>query len=424
MSRRVTGGALVVASALLGVPQSYGDTPPPAPQLPLATCATRVNDGPTDGIPTFGADNVNGVPTVPDPRGNVPSLDMSAVTIRITDTKVIAFWSIASLPTTFRDTDSAYGYILWFSRGVKMARFDHVYPNPALQAQGLAPTTGLITASVGTSPSGGNALRGVGGGIDHDKGVVYVYADRDSLEEQTGGPIVDGEELTAVNARTELWETNGANAAGVVRRPADKTEATGDAATWHVRDDRCFAPAQVAVPNATVDYGDAVTLTATVTDDAGKALGSHKVSFTVPGESAARTLTTDANGTVRVAMSSAPLAKTYKFPVTYKGDEYSGAGQANGTLTVRPETIRIAPLKVGKAGSARTVTATLTENDPRAFARAQVVWYVNGKKAATLLTDSAGRSVFKGAKPGQKVQARYLGASGRYAPATSNTVVA
>ena len=36
----------------------------------------------------------------------------------------------------------------------------------------------------------------------------------------------------------------------------------------------------------------------------------------------------------------------------------------------------------------RTVTATLLDNDKHAIAGQKVVWYVNGKKVATLTTDS------------------------------------
>lgn len=421
MSRRVTVGALFVTSALTGVPQSYGDTPPP-PQLPLATCAARVNDGPGDGVPTLTPDNVNNVPAVADPRGNVAALDIAGITLRLTGTRVFAFMSLADVPDTFRDTDSAYGYIMWFTRGGKIARFDQVYANPTHAERGLAPTSGYPTASVGTTPSGGTPLDGVGGGVDVAKNVAYVYADRTSLEQQLGAPLADGDELTAINGRTELWETDGKAVPGVVRRPADKTDVAPAAAVWKVGDDRCFPPSRIAVPNASVQYGDQVTLTATLTNEAGAPLVGRTVTFSVPGETRPRTLTTDAAGTVRVVLGSAPTAGAYPITVTYRGDEFSGSGTGTGTLTVRAETIRMAAPKVTKSGTRRTVTTTLTEDDPRAFAKRPVAWYVNGKMVASLLTDAAGRSFFSGAKPGQKVQARYAGLTGSYAAVTSSTV--
>ena len=61
-------------------------------------------------------------------------------------------------------------------------------------------------------------------------------------------------------------------------------------------------------------------------------------------------------------------------PSSTGGDEFSGTGQGTGTLTVRAETIRIANLAVKAAGTTRTVTATLTEDDPRSFAKYPVDW--------------------------------------------------
>ncbi|MDQ1710874.1 MAG: hypothetical protein QOE45_324 [Frankiaceae bacterium] len=423
MSRRVLGVALVGTSVLLGVLPSYGDAPP-APQLPMATCDARVNDGPNDGIATYKVVDANGVPNVADPRGNVPGLDIKAITLRVTATRVFAFMSIADIPETFRQTDSAYGYVMWFTRGGKIARFDQVYANPALAQQGLAPTTGYPTASVGSTASGGAALSGLGGGIDTTKDVAYVYADRASLEAQLGEPLADGEELTAINGRTELWETDGKTAPGVVRRPADVTDVPPASAVWKVGDDRCFGHSTIVVTGASPQYGDPATLTATVKDEAGAPLASRKVTFAVPGESAPRTLTTDTTGTVRIALDAAPPAGTYAVAVTYGGDEFSGSGQGSGTLTVRAETIRVGKLAVKASGSTRTVTATLTEDDPRPFAKQPVAWYVNDKKVATVVTDAAGRSVFKGAKAGQRVQARYAGVTGRYAAVASNTIAA
>ena len=424
MSRRAAGGALALAALTTAVPTAGAADP--APQLPLATCAARVNDPTGDGIPTYGAGNVNGVPNVGDPRGNVPALDITAITLRVTATKVLAFMTLADIPdATYRATDSAYGYTTWFTRnGAKVARFDLVDVNPAHAQQGLAPAANSATASVGTTASGGAAIAGVTGAVDRVKNVVYVAVPRPAMEQALGEPLADGEVLTAINGRTEQWQTKGDVGPGVVRRPADQTDVPAANAVWKVGDDRCFAAAKVTVPAVVAQYGDAVTLVATLTDEAGKPLAGRTVSFAVPGESRPRSITTDAQGVALVRLAAAPLAKTYAFVVSYAGDEFAGPGQATGTLTVRTETIRVSAPKVTKNGSARTVTATFTEDDPRAFAKQQVAWYVNGKKVATSVTDSAGRAVFKGAKPGQKVQVRYAGVPGRYAPAASATVTA
>jgi hypothetical protein len=424
MARRAVGGALVVTSALLGAPPSSADAPP-APQYPLATCATRVNDILDDAAPKYSVQNFEKYAEAPDPRGSVDGLDITAVTFRLTATRVYAFMTLKDVPEKPRDTDSAYGYRMWFSRGPKIARFDQVFVNPTHLEHGLAPAPGtgdFPTASVGETETGGTTpLSGLGGGIDVAKDVVYVYGDRASLEAQLGGPLADGDELTGIHARTFLRETDGKLAAGVVTRPADTTEATGAAAVQKVGDNRCFAASTVTVSSPTAQYGDRVTLSATLADEAGAPMAGRQVAFTVPGESGARTLTTDAAGAVTVVLPSAP-AGTTRYTVTYRGDDFTGDGLGRGTLTTRPETIRMAPLKVARSGTARTVTATLTEDDPRAFAKQKVDWYVNGKKVATVVTDAGGRSVFKGARAGQKVQARYAGLAGRYSAVKSAVV--
>lgn len=429
MARRALGGTLAVASALLGVPPTHADTQAP-PLLPLTSCDTRVNDITEDGTPRLSVQNFEKYGEYPDPRGSVPGLDITGVTFRVTATRVYAFLSLKDIPeqSAMRATDSAYGYRMWFSVGPRVARFETVYVNQTHYEHGLAPTQGdpvVQTASVGDNDTGGpEPLANVAGGIDTTKDVAWVAADRASLEQQVGQPLADGDQLTAIHAKTYLWETNGQVAGGVFQRPADQTDAEPAAAVQKVGDNRCFPVSPLTVRGASVQYGDAVTLTATLTDAGGAPLAAKRVTFTVPGESAPRTLTTDAAGGVSVTLAAAPAAGTYPLTVRYQGDDYTGDGLGHGTLTVKPETIRMTPPKVTRSGSARSVTTTLTEDDPRAFAKQPVDWYVNGKKVATVLTDATGRSVFKAALPGQKVQARYAGAAGRYAAVKSAIVTA
>jgi hypothetical protein len=420
MARRALPGALVTTSVLLGLPARAAVPPPP--QLPMAACAARVNDGTGDAVVDWSA-RPGTDPPVADPRGSVDALDITGVTFRLTTNRVFAFMSLKDVPATMRDTDSAYGYYLWFSSGPKMARFDAVIVNPLHAQLGQQPQ-GYPTGSVGTTVTGGpNPLRGLGGGVDAAKDVVYVYADRDSLEEQLGGPLADGDQITAITGKTVLFVGSGATASGVTQRPADRTDVPAATAVQTVGEDPCFAASSFAVPDVTAQYGDPATLRATLTDDAGTALAARRVTFQLAGE-APRALTTDADGRVSVTLAAAPAADATGVSFRYDGDELSGRGDVNSVLTVRQETVLVAPLKVARSGTARTVTATLTEDDPRPFAKQPVDWYVNGKKVATVLTDAAGRSVYRGAKAGQKVQARYAGAARRYAAVKSGIVTA
>jgi hypothetical protein len=420
MARRAMRSAFVATSVLLGVPAAGADAPPP-PQLPLPACSARVNDAAGDGTVDWSARPGTDAP-VADPRGSLDALDITAVTFRLTKTRVFAFMTLKDIPTTMRETDSAYGYYFWFTSGAKMARFDAVLANPSHAP--LGQPQGYPTASVGTTVTGGpNPLTGLGGGVDKDKNVVYVYADRASLEDQLGGPLADGDRLTAITGKTVLFVGSGATASGVTQRPADKTTVPAADAVQAVGDDPCFAASRVAVPQVvTAQYGDPVTLRATLADADGVPLAGRQVTFQLAG-SAPLTLTTDADGGVATSLAHPPAAVSTGFDFSYDGDELSGRGHGTGVLTVRPETILVAPLKVTRSGTARTVTATLTEDDPRPFSSQPVDWYVNGKKVARVTTDAAGRSVFKGAKAGQKVQARYAG-SATFAAAKSGIVTA
>jgi hypothetical protein len=416
MSRRAVGAALVT-SALLGLSPSYAASP----QLPDPACDKRVVDGTGDGKVNW---NVNPQSTdrIDDPRGSVDALDITGVTIRLTATKVYAFMTLKDVPAAVRETDTAYGYFMWFTRGTKIARFQHVLVNSAQSAIG---PTNFPTASVGTSTNGGTGnMSGLGGGIDPGANVVYVYADRSALETQLGAPLVEGDQLTAVTGKTYLFIAHGTVSAGVQQRLADETTAKPEDAVYTVGQNPCFAPSKVEVTSPTVQYGDPVTLTATLADAADSPLAERQVTFTIPGE-AARTVTTGDDGVATVALTTARAAGAYRYTVTYGGDDYSGTGTGEGTLTVAPEGVRLSALKVTKpTATSRTVTTTLTDDDAQPLAKQAIVWYVAGKKVATVLTDVQGKSVFKGAKPGQKVQAKFAGVSGRYLAAASNTVTA
>lgn len=74
-------------------------------------------------------------------------------------------------------------------------------------------------------------------------------------------------------------------------------------------------------------------------------------------------------------------------------------------------------LAVVKAGTARTVTATLTAGTTPLAGQPLVV-SVNGKKVATLVTNAKGQVTYKGAKAGQTVKVVFAGATG-YEPSSS-----
>ncbi|HWL35382.1 MAG TPA: hypothetical protein VNQ77_04250 [Frankiaceae bacterium] len=411
MARRTAARAFVATGLLLAFAVPSGAAETLLPQIPDKDCAERVADPAGDG-------HVNWHPSgeLDDPRGSLDPLDITGVTVRVTATRVIAFMALKDIPTAMRPTDTAYGYYMWFTYGAKTARFQHVLVNSNQSAIGPG---GFPTGSVGTGTNGGtNPLRGLGADVDSTHDVVYVYADRAALEEELGEPLPPGAKLTAITGKTVLFVGAGSAAAGVTQRPADATEVAADKAVYTIGADPCFAPSVVTTASTSAQYGDPAQIVVGLTDVDEEPLVDKRITVTLPGE-APRTATTNEDGE---AFLSVPARTPGTFTVTYDGDETSGAGTGRGTVAVRPEVVRFAALKVVRSGTARTVTATLTEDDPRPCVRLPVDFYVNGRKVATVLTDSKGRAVFKGATAGQKVQARYAGATGRYAAAKSATV--
>ncbi len=69
-------------------------------------------------------------------------------------------------------------------------------------------------------------------------------------------------------------------------------------------------------------------------------------------------------------------------------------------------------LSVAKYPALRNVTAKLTTATGQALAGKNIVFYLNGKKYATLKTSSNGTATIKNIKPGYAVKAQYVGDSG------------
>lgn len=418
MSRRLAGGALAAAAVVVPVPGARAVAPArPQPQVPRSACAAHVTDDRDDAKVNF--DPVATASRVDDPRGSTDGLDITAVTIRVTDTKVVAYLTLKDLPTSLGPTEQGYWFFVSFAFGKKVARFQHAIGNPTY---GTLQPTGYPIASVGEgTASGTTPLRGLGADVDPVHDVVDVYGDRDSLEQQLGTALHDGDVLTAVTGKTAL--ILGPAGVSASQHPADDTTATGDKAAYTVGDDSCFDPAQLTVAAAPAQYGDPATLTATLKYTDGKPMAGRALAFDVPGQpDMPRTVVTGDDGTATVGVDAAQPGQAYA--VTFAGDETIGRARVAGTLDVRPETVRFAPLQVTKAGTARTVTATLLDDDAHPVSGVKVDWYVAGAKVATATTDSRGRVTLRTAKAGQKVQARFAAVPAKYAAATSATVTA
>jgi hypothetical protein len=410
MPRRLLGAALVAASLLAGPGGAFAET-----EFPRADCDRRVNDSSGDAVPTYATSGSTNV-QVPN-AASEPGVDILHVTMRVTAAKVQAYLGLKEYPTTFGATESGYGYDVTFSRGKKNFLFQYFVGNDAHAA--IRDTATYPNAKWGDNVAPATAVPGVTVETEKTKGFIVLAVPRGEMEKVLGAALVDGDTFTGLAART--WAQTGNQAA--TKFTTDTAVGTAEQATVTVGDEYCIGGPPTHLVDyaaAPVQYGDTGELTVSLANENDEAVGGKEIAFSVAGGPAV-TATTDEEG-VAVVTFTAPSAGTLPVTMSWAGDEEAGKSSLAATVEVAAETTRFAALAVAKpTKTARTVTATLLDDDAHPVAAVGVDWYVNGKKAATVPADAAGRSVFKAAKPGQSVQAKLAAVSGRYAGAASNT---
>jgi hypothetical protein len=402
MSRRSSVAAVVAACALpAGVGAHAADAPPIEP--PRLNCTKRWTDTEGDAYTNVGT-SANKIPAT--------GLDIVSMFFRTTPDQVQVFLKLKDIPApaSMQAYDLAYRYNVTFKHGAQVFTFANEQVNPTY-AQAF---TGK------TYPESAPPATGVTGTVDPATDIVSVSVPRAQVELKAAGtPVVDGESFTGISATAEWLVQNS--------RPytSDELKPAADAASWVIGDDYCFGPppaslSELAAP--AVQYGDVTKLSAKLLDEAGAPLANEQVSFAVAGAAAPVTGTTDADGVATVSYPAAVLAGSHAVTASYAGTATAGKAVTSGVLTVKTEVTKFLALAVKKTSTtARAVTATLRDDDGKAVAGQKVGWYVNGKLVSTLTTDATGRSVFKAAKAGQTVQARFAGVSGKYVASKSNT---
>jgi hypothetical protein len=418
MSRRLAGTTFVTVTLLAGAPSSFA-----AVDHPRTVCAQRVSDADGDGKYAFygtGGTNVN------DPRNvSIDALDIVSVTLRHTAAGMEAHLKIKNLTGAFSAYETGYRYDVTFENadGAKFL-LQALRPNPQWSAVSLlaVPTPNIYprgSYSVGATTTG---FTGVTNDIDVAGGWIVVTVPGDQFDKAFSTPVTDGVRLTKIAAATFAYLP--AVVGFTYTRPADTTLASDVAYT--VGDDFCFGPPPAALSAfgaPDLQVSDSTTFTATLVSEAGEKLAGKTVEFTVAGEPGMpRKGVTDANGVARATYTATLPAGSYPVTVVFPGDETDGKARLTGTVGVTAEGTKFGPLKVAKpTATTRTVTAPLLDDDNHPVGAQKVDWYVNGKKVATVATDAKGQSVYKGAKQGQTVQARFAGVPGRYLASVSKT---
>lgn len=412
MFRRSTFLPAVAVCALSGLVGSYAATtgnPPPA-EMPRANCTRRLIDPEGDAKWPSALGNS---------AQNVDGLDINGVLLRLTPDQLQVFMSVKDAvdPAHMPVTAGAFVYAVTFKFGTVDFTFKLMENSSQLPwTSDPTPSNGYPVG--GTSVGGTKELKGHTADLYVDTNYVVFTAPRASVEEAVEGPVKDADQFTAIVAQGIQYIDNSPT-------PVDTLDVTGDKAVYKVGDDYCFgAPpgtlSDLVAPAAV--YSDAVTLSAKLVDEKSAAVAGKQVQFTVAGDKPV-VATTGADGIAKATYVPALKAGTYAVDAVFAGDKEVGKAKVSGTIVVGSESAAFNALQVAKPSSTtRTVTATLLDNDKHAVAGQKVDWYVNGRKVATVVTDSKGRSVYKGAKPAQTVQAKFAGVSGKYSAAASKSV--
>lgn len=406
MTRR-SFAAVLAAAAILPGQLGAQAADPVKPEMPRKDCTKRFIDPPSDayGPPQAAAGAAAG-------QLKAPGLDIIGGYFRTTDTAVQMFIEVDDVNATLPSSDPGYRYSFEFKYGSTTFTAHKIHANPAYGAALFGNTD---------PPSVNPGKNDQTGGVDFDADVVWVNIPRATFEEKAGIPLEEGGKFEAIKFTT-YWMVN----TGAAPQKADEIAPAAAAATWNVFDDYCFGMPPAVLSDLkvkNVQYGDATTMSVKMMSDAGTALAGKPVQFLIAGDpGGAKTGTTGADGVATVTFASKALASAKPLTVTasFPGDATDGKAKVTGTILISQEKTAFAAPKVAKtSATARTVTATLLDDDKKPVVGQKVDFLVNGKKAGTVVTNSKGQAVFKGAKAGQTVQTKFAAVAGKYLGAQS-----
>ena len=371
-------------------------TPPKAPHFLAPDVAPRADCFTAKDTKGDGTTPIVGSVAVP----NDPSLDLLGIAVNVTDTQVKAYLQVDKLadrPTAF--AGDRYEFTFGYEGKVYTLAGGRI-PAPFETAPLATQTRGQVNGTT-------NAAIKPTAVYDKTANRVVLTVSRAALEGVHGAAIPLGALVTGVAGRTVALLPD-AEAVSDVATNADDTK-------WVFGNSTCFVPpaAKLVADGAApaVQYGDRATLRAKLTAEDGTALAGKTVRFTLGSASASGT--TNASGVATASVLNTGTAGAGSFTAAFAGDTANGPATMSAPITLSAEVTRLT-LAVAKNGTARTVTATLKDDDGKAVAGQTVTWTVNGKSAGSGRTDTAGRVVLKTAKATQTVVAKFAGVTGKY----------
>jgi hypothetical protein len=198
-----------------------------------------------------------------------------------------------------------------------------------------------------------------------------------------------------------------------------KDNGTTSTDTWTAGDNKCFGPPAAQLTNTgmtKVQYTDAATVAAKLTDASGAALAGQPVTFALG--KLQTTATTNSSGVATAKLTPAVVAGSYSLVTSFPGTDKVGAASISTPFTVVAEKT-VATLAAKTSGDKRLVTATLRDDDKHAVAGQKITWTVGGRSAGTATTSKAGTAVLA-VKPGQTVKVTFAGVKSKYAASSAS----
>jgi hypothetical protein len=377
-------------------------TPPPTTPPPATGDCADFSDPKGDAPPVAAA---------PQASANDPDLDITGYTLQTTADKFVSYIKVDKLATrpaaflghTFYSefTFNKHAFSI-FAAAYDPAAIAQARNTASASVSNLLPTAQFRVDSTYKNDVVVDAV------FDTAKSMVKLTVPRAALDKYAAVPFADGGTLTLVKARSTADSVavnpNGGDTTG----PADATLVIGS--------NKCFPPPPAKLANAgatTVQYSDAASVAAKLTNEAGAALAGKAVKFTVG--SVTVTATSGSDGVARASVDPGAVAGTYPLVASFAGDSVAGKASVTTPLVVTVEGTRLA-LSFAKNGSKRTATARLADDDGQPLAGQVVTFLVNGKKAGTATTNASGVATFA-AKAGQTVVADFAAVTGKYAAA-------
>lgn len=389
-------------------------TPTPTPTTP----GGAVPDGyPKAGCYTFGDATGDGKPTfvggTPAQLANDPDLDILGVAIGTTATHLETYFRIDKL--AMPKNRGGHVFALTFTAGgkaVKLQGGEGDSTDKAAEGAWGSPTYGTVGGSISDDIV-------VTAKFDKTNSFVVVSAPLAGIAKAIAAPFDAGTKLTGVSG-TSAWMWTPLQGTVV----ADTVQATAAAdREYTLGVSPCFGPPPAVLANrgkTSVQYTDAAALATKLTDADGGALAGRTVRFAIGSRSV--TARTGSDGVAKASLNPGLAAGSYSLVTSFAGDSTADAVTLTTPFKVVAEKTKIT-LTVAKSGARRTVTAKLLDDDRRPVAGQTITWYVNGKKAATSRTTSAGVATFKTAKPTQTVKAVFATVTGKFTGSTASKKV-